>query len=118
MTFHETALQGRTLLLMLYAGMLSGFLLDAAGLLRRALPAPLRFLPDVMWCVLTAGLCFFALLLGMESAVRLYAPLGLLLGGALYALGPRRLWKGLYFLLFGRKKRPGGELSPQGTEEG
>lgn len=118
MSFHATAGQGRTLLLLLYAGILSGLLMDAGTLLRRALPRPLRFLPDTLWCVLTAGLCFFALLLGRESTLRLYAPLGLLLGGAVYALGLRRLLRGLYFLLFGRKKRADGESLPHGTREG
>lgn len=117
MSFHETAGQWRTLLLLLYAGILSGLLMDGSTLLRRVLPAPLRFLPDVLWCVLTAGLCFLALLLGRESAVRLFAFPALLLGGALYALGLRRLWKSLYRLLHGRKKPPDGESFPHGTKE-
>lgn len=116
MSFHETAGQGRTLLLLLYAGILSGVLLDMSALLRRALPGPLRFLPDVLWCVLTAGLCFAALLAGHESKARLFAFLGLLSGGTLYALGLRQVWKRLCRLLPGRKKRKGGESFPHGMK--
>ena len=114
----DTLGQGRTLLLLLYAGVLSGLLLDVSTLLRRVLPRFLRFLPDAVFCALTAGLCFFALLMGRESALRLYAPLSLLGGGAVYALGLRRLAKGLYRASAGRKKRRSGEFLHGKVKEG
>ena len=118
MTFHETAGQGGLLLLLLYAGATAGLLFDLSSLLRRALPRVLRFLPDLCWCVLTAALCFLALFLGQESALRLFMPLGLLAGGALYALGVRQLARTIRFFMTGRKKEPDGESSSYTPREG
>lgn len=118
MIFYETAHQGRLFLLLLYAGVLSGVLYDLASLFRRSLPGILRFLPDLIWCLLTAALCFFSLLLGQESQVRLFAPLGLMAGGALYGLGIRRIGKAFLFFLLGRKKRRDGEFSSRKDKEG
>ena len=58
------------------------------------------------------------LLMGRESALRFYSPLSLLGGGAVYALGLRRLAKGLYLMFTGRKKRRRGETLYGENKEG
>ena len=104
MTFFETVGQARVFLLLLYAGFLSGALYDGARGLRRGLPKFLRFLPDMIWCLLTAAACALALAAGGEGRVRLYALLGLCCGAGIYCLGIRRA--GLYLLRFLKKQKP------------
>ncbi len=91
MIFFETAGQARTFLLLLYAGFGAGLLYDALALVCRRFPAWARTGADVLWCLLTACACAFALAVGGERAARLYALLGLCCGGLLYALGLRRM---------------------------
>ncbi len=108
MTFFETGGQARVFLLLLYAGFLSGALYDGARGLRRVLPRFLRFLPDMIWCLLTAAACALALAAGGEGRARLYALLGLCCGAGIYCLGLRRAGLCLLRFLQGRKKeRPG-----------
>lgn len=89
MTFFETAGQSRVFLLLLYAGFLSAFLYDFARPLRKILPRFIRFLPDLIWCLLTAACCALALAASGASQARLYALLGLCCGAGIYCLGIR-----------------------------
>lgn len=91
MTFFETSGQGAVFLLLLYAGAASGVLYDLIAPFRRRAPRPAAILLDAAWCLLTAGLCFFALTLGGEKEMRIYALLGLCCGAGVYSLGVRRL---------------------------
>lgn len=94
MIFFETAGQARTFLLLLYAGFGAGLFYDALALVCRRFPVWARAGADVLWCLLTACACAFALAVGGERAARLYALLGLCCGGLLYGLGLRRLLQG------------------------
>ena len=94
MIFFETAGQLKGFLRLLYGGAALGAAYDIFSLLRRHGPRWLGDLMDLIWCVLGALLCFGALAASGESRVRLYAFLGLLLGGGLYALGIRRVIRG------------------------
>ena len=89
MIFFETAGQARAFLLLTYAGFAAAVLYDAAGLLRRASPAWLRPVWDILWCLITGLCCALALALGGQSEARLYALLGLTCGAGVYALGAR-----------------------------
>lgn len=92
MIFFETANQCRVFLLLLYAGFFSALLYDLLRPLRGVLPRLLRFLPDVVWCLLTAASCALALAIGGESQARLYALLGLCCGAGIYCLGVRTVF--------------------------
>lgn len=85
--FHETAIQGRVLLLLLLAGMAAGAGYDLLSPLRRRFPAWAGAILDIGWCLTAAALALLALALGGESRARPYAALGLLCGGGLYFLG-------------------------------
>ena len=89
MIFFETANQCRVFLLLLYAGFFSALLYDLLRPLRGVLPRLLRFLPDVVWGLLTAASCALALAIGGENQARLYALLGLCCGAGIYCLGVR-----------------------------
>lgn len=90
MTFFESSLQSGAFLMLLYAGAAAGLLYDLFSLLQRQLPRFLSPLPDVLWCLMCAGLCVCALALGGEGRLRLYALLGMACGAGLYALGVRQ----------------------------
>jgi len=104
MTFFETGGQARVFLLLLYAGFLSGALYDGARGLRKVLPRFLRFLPDAVWCLITATACALALAAGGEGRARLYAVLGLCCGAGIYCLGLRRAVLCLVRFFHSRKK--------------
>lgn len=55
---------------------------------------------------------------GRTLLLRFYAPLSFLGGGTVYAMGLRRLAKGLYLMLAGRKKRRRGETLYGENKEG
>ena len=90
MTFFEASVQSGVFLLLLYAGAAAGILYDLLSLLRRRLPRLLSPLPDLLWCLLCAGLCVCALARGGEGSLRLYAMLGMACGAGIYILGLRR----------------------------
>lgn len=95
MTFFETAGQGIVFRLLLYAGAAAGLLYDLLSLPRRRLPRALAAALDVCWCLLCALLCLFALALGGENHLRLYALLGMACGAGIYCLGIRRIVLGI-----------------------
>ena len=95
MIFYETAGQPRGLLLLLYAGACAGALYDVLRGLGRHGPGWLSGTADFIWCLLSAGLCFLALAMAGENRMRLYALAGLAGGALLYALGIRRVLRGL-----------------------
>ena len=103
MTFFETAGQAAIFLMLLYAGAAAGITYDLLSPLRRRAPRPLAMLLDGIWCVLTAALCFFALALGGEGKLRLYALLGLCCGAGIYSLGVRTVVRGITSLFKKRK---------------
>lgn len=102
MTFFETAAQGRTFLWLLYAGLGAGVCYDLLLPLRRILGA---FAPaaDGLWALAVGALCALALFQGGENQLRLYALLGLALGGGLYAGGIRAAGKAVLRRIAGRK---------------
>lgn len=103
MTFFETAGQAAIFLMLLYAGAAAGITYDLLSPLRRRAPRPLAMLLDGVWCALTAALCFFALALGGEGKLRLYALLGLCCGAGIYSLGVRTVVRGIASLFKKRK---------------
>ena len=103
MIFFETAGQARTFLLLLYAGFGAGLLYDLLALPRRFLPRFCSPALDALWCLLTGGGIALALALGGEQKVRLYAFFGLICGASVYALGLRRLVRGVIRLI--RRKK-------------
>ena len=94
MTFFESSGQAAIFLMLLYAGAAAGVIYDLLAPLRRRLPSALAGLPDLIWCLLAAALCAFALMLGGEGKARPYALLGLCCGGGIYCLGARQLARG------------------------
>ncbi len=92
MTFFETSGQALTFLMLVYAGAAAGVLYDVLGIARHFAGRALTMLIDVVFYVLVAVLCAFALMRGGENAVRWYAILGLLCGLSVYALGIRRVF--------------------------
>ena len=90
MTFFEATIQSGVFLLLLYAGAAAGILYDLLSFFRRRLPRLLSPLPDLLWCLLCAGLCVCALAWGGEGSLRLYALLGMACGAGIYILGLRR----------------------------
>lgn len=90
MTFFEASGQGRAFLLLLYAGAGAALCYDLIAPLRRHSPPWLRPALDGIWCLLTGWLCFLALAMGDQGALRLYALLGLCCGAGIYCLGVRR----------------------------
>lgn len=105
MTFYETAGQVRLFLLLLCAGMAAALAYDLVGLIRSKAGAFLGAAADILWCAGAAALCFLALFVSAAWQLRLFAPLSMALGAAVYALGVRRAAKGAFFLLSGRKRR-------------
>ena len=95
MIFFETAGQGKTFLLLLYAGFGAGLLYDLLMLPRRFLPRFCWAILDALWCFATGAAVAVALALGGEHRVRLYALLGLIGGASVYALGIRSLIRGI-----------------------
>lgn len=95
MIFFETAGQGKTFLLLLYAGFGAGLLYDLLMLPRRFLPCFCGLILDAFWCVATGAVIAVALAAGGEHRVRLYAFLGLIGGAAVYAFGIRSLICGI-----------------------
>ncbi|MBE5783697.1 MAG: hypothetical protein E7329_10335 [Clostridiales bacterium] len=91
MIFYETAGQTGGFLLLLYCGAALGIAYDGFSLIRRHGPGWLGGVLDFIWCALGAALCFGALAVSGESRVRLYAFLGIVLGGGIYAMGLRRV---------------------------
>lgn len=106
MTFFETAGQAAIFLMLLYAGAAAGITYDLLSPLRRHAPRPLAILLDGVWCALTGALCFFALALGGESTLRLYALLGLCCGAGIYSLGVRTAVRAVAGLFKKRKSPP------------
>lgn len=109
MTFFETSGQAAIFLMLLYAGAASAITYDLIAPARRRAARPLALALDAVWCVMTAGLCFFALALGGEGKLRLYALLGLCCGAGIYALGVRGLIRGaarLWKMRRAKKRRP------------
>ena len=103
MIFFETAGQAKTWLLLLCGGFGAGALYDLLALPRRFLPPFCLPVLDALWCLLTGGAAALALAAGGEQKVRLYAFAGLLCGAAVYALGVRRLIRGIIRLARRRK---------------
>ena len=95
MIFFETTGQGKTFLLLLYAGFGAGLLYDLLMLPRRFLPRFCWPVLDALWCFATGAAVAAALALGGEHRVRLYAFLGLIGGAAIYAFGIRSLICGI-----------------------
>ena len=91
------AVQGRIFLWMTAGGLLLGALLTLSGRLqgRRALPG---IALDVIAAVLAAAMALGAAFLSGDG-LRLYALLGLLLGGALWRAGVQPLLDGLAALM-------------------
>ena len=119
MTFYETANQPRLFLLLLCAGMATGAAYDLAGIVRRRAGSFLGTLTDVFWCVGAAALCFAALFVCSAHQFRLFAPLSMALGAAVYGLGVRQVGKALFFLVSGRKNQPRRRnSSPESEAEG
>ena len=94
MIFRETALQGRGFLLLLCAGLAAGVLYDGLTLLRRWIPPGPGTAADILWGVLVSAMGTLALAAAGEQKARLYALLGLALGGAIYAAGIHRALAG------------------------
>lgn len=106
MIFHETALQPRLFLLLLCAGFVTGVSWDLLGLIRSKTGSILGAFLDGAWCVFASALCFLSMLISSAYQFRLFAPLSMALGAALYALGIRRVGRKVIFFLSGRKKSP------------
>lgn len=106
MTFYETAGQIRLFLLLVCAGAAAGMAYDLVGCVRGRAGPILGALADVFWCAAAAALCFWTLFVSSAHQLRLFAPLSMALGAGIYALGVRRLAKGVFFLLSGRKRQP------------
>ena len=111
MTFFETGRQADLFLLLLYAGGLSALGYDLLSPARKHAPRFLVPALDVLWCLIAAGLCAFALAAGGEGQLRLYALLGLCCGAGIYCLGVRRVFAALGRLIARKRKRnsPGQE---------
>ena len=95
MIFYETRGQAEAFLLLLYAGFASAALYDLLRFPRRYLPKALAPALDLLWCLFAGAACALALSFGGEGRARLYALLGFLCGGGLYALGVRALILGI-----------------------
>lgn len=115
MIFFETSIQGKIFLLLLYAGAVSGGIYDLMAFFRRRAPHPAAILLDIVWCVLTAGLCFFALTMGGEKEMRAYALLGLCCGAGIYSMGVRRMM--LWAIRRLRKLAPGQSQKQEKPDE-
>ena len=118
MTFLETAGQARAFLWLLYAGMGAGVCYDLASPLRRRLPALAAAGVDALWALAAGALCALALLQGGADRLRLYALLGLALGGGVYALGVHALGKAVIRRLAGRKSRASRRIASPSEQEG
>ena len=103
MIFFETANQAHIFLLLLYAGMAAGGLYDIFSFFRRRSKRALVILLDFVYAVMVGALCFFALAMGGEDALRFYALLGIFCGALLYSLGIRHLAAGA-IRFFSRKR--------------
>lgn len=97
--FFETESQCWVFLAMVYAGLGIGVLYHGAGIIRQHSGKVGIVIMDVMVLLLaglaTAGVLIWA---GQEN-LRLYALLGLLIGGIIYSMGIRRILHGIYILL-------------------
>ena len=91
MPLRETAFQGYTFLSLVYVGLAAGLLGDVFSPLTNSRRQILRLVGDALTCALVAFLCFLALAGTGNAKLRLYMPVGLLCGAALYCLGVRRL---------------------------
>ena len=96
MIFYETASQPRELLLLLYAGAGVGVLYDLLSPARRWGPKGMSWAADFIWCLLSAALCFLALVMGGQGGVRFYTLLGAAGGALIYAMGVRRVIMDLF----------------------
>ena len=96
-TLFARAAQGRVFLLMLPCGLLLGALLTLSGRLQKGEKGqnrPLGLLLDALCALAAAALMLLAACLAGEG-LRLYAPLGLLVGVMLYRNGVQPLLDGL-----------------------
>ena len=94
MTFFETSIQARVFLLLIWGGMGAAFIYDLLSPLRKRGGGGTAA-ADLLFCLLAAALCFFALAIGGENRLRLYAFLGILFGAGIYRLGVRRIAIGI-----------------------
>ena len=96
MIFFETGGQSALLLHLLLAGMGAGVLYDLCTPLRLRLPAWLCPAADGAWALAALTLCTLAMAQGGEGRMRLFSLLGAGCGGAIYALGLRRILRWLF----------------------
>ena len=108
MIFFETAHQARVFLLLLAMGMVAGALYDGFALFRRKKSVLLTALVDLIYFLLVGGLCFYALFLGGEKALRFYALLGIFCGAGIYCLGIRSIVIFIVKRIKGEKKQSAG----------
>ncbi len=118
MTFFETAGQARAFLWLLYAGMGAGLCYDLLSPLRRRLPSLPAAGIDALWALAAGALCALALFQGGANRLRLYALLGLGLGGGVYALGIHALGKAVIRRFTGRKSRAARRIASPSDQEG
>ena len=90
MIFFETSIQARVFLLLIWGGMGTALVYDLLSPLRKRSRGGMAA-ADLLFCLLAGALCFFALALGGENRLRLYALLGLFFGAGIYRLGVRRI---------------------------
>lgn len=99
----EATRQGSVFLTMVYAGLLCGVVYDILRVLRRMLHAgPIASAAaDLLFWLLSALTCSYALLRISHEPVRLYALLGALCGMLLYLAGVSELIYGMVVWLLG-----------------
>ena len=92
MPLRETAGQGRTFLSLIYAGMAIALLYDLATPALNSRSFFAHLIADLLLCAAGAALCLAALHITGCGQLRLYMPLPLILGAAIYRLGLRALF--------------------------
>lgn len=107
MPLRETAFQGYTLLALIYAGLAAAALYDLLSPLLNSRRWYVRLPGDLALSAAIALLALTALALTGCDSLRLYMPLAMAFGAAIYRLGVRRLLAALINLF--RKNRSCGK---------